>query len=247
MLPAQQDIRMTMKTGPLAKADMRGRSKTMSDYAYACLRADIIAGRLEPGSKLRVDELRGAYDIGATPLREALSRLSADGFVISEGQRGFRVVPISTANLEDLTQVRILIETETLKNSIGNGDDEWEAHVVAAYYRLSKAEERHESRYGEWEQLNDAFHSALLAACASEMLLNLHRTLYDQHKRYRNISRLAQVVPRDVHGEHREIYEAVLERNFARACAATEQHIRRTMEVTLAVIRKAEADAQIGG
>lgn len=214
--------------------------KTMSDYAYQRLRSDIIAGRRQPGAKLRVDQLRRDYEVGATPLREALSRLSADGFVIAEGQRGFRVVPVSAEELEDITNVRILIETETLRNSIAHGDDAWEARLVGVYHQLSKVEAREDATYPEWEQANDAFHSALLSACTSGLLQRLHRTLYDQHKRYRNISLLSPSVPRDVHGEHQEIYEAAMERDADRASAATEQHIRRTMEVTLETVRHSE-------
>ncbi|MEX0730541.1 MAG: GntR family transcriptional regulator [Aquisalimonadaceae bacterium] len=222
------------------ESDATSPPKTMSDYAYQRLRTDIIAGRLKPGAKLRVDQLRSGYEVGATPLREALSRLSADGFVLSEGQRGFRVVPMSAGDLEDLTNVRILIETETLRNSIENGDEAWEARLVGVYHRLSKVEARQDAPYDEWERANDAFHSTLLSGCTSSLLQRLHRTLYDQHKRYRNISLLSPNVPRDVHREHQAIYDAALERKADEACAATEQHIRRTMEVTLGVIRKAE-------
>jgi GntR family transcriptional regulator, carbon starvation induced regulator len=216
-------------------------AKTMADQGYARLRAEIIAGLLPPGAKLRIERLKKDYEIGATPLREALSKLSADGFVIAEGQRGFRVAPMSTSNLQDLSKVRILIETETLRDSIEHGSEAWEANLVGAYYQLSKIEANRDADYDVWERANDAFHSALLAGCSSELLPRLHRTLYDQHKRYRNIALLSPSVPRDVHSEHRDIYEAALKRDAANACAATEQHIRRTMEVTFEIIRKAEA------
>ncbi|MCH2559296.1 MAG: FCD domain-containing protein [Alcanivorax sp.] len=214
--------------------------KTRTDRAYLLLRADVISGRLKPGTKLRVEQLRADYDIGATPLREALSRLSADGFVISEGQRGFRVVPMSYNDLQDITRVRILIETEALRDSIESGDDVWESRLVAAYYRLSKLEAQAEPDYEQRERANEVFHSALLAGCGSPLLLRLHHTLYDQHKRYRNISLLTATVPRDVHEEHRAIYDAALARDATKACDATRVHIMRTMEVTLEVFRKAE-------
>lgn len=223
------------------------RPRTMTDYAYAQLRTDIIAGRLAPGARLRVDQLRMSYEIGATPLREALSRLTADGFVLSQGQRGFRVVPMSAEHLEDLTRVRVLIETETLRDSIRHGDERWEAGVVAAYYQVAKLEQREDVRYEHWERLNDAFHSALLAGCRSELLPTIHRGLYDQHMRYRNLSRqVRDDVPRDVDGEHQAIYEAALERDAERACEATERHIRRTMEITLALVRKGELLSKVG-
>ena len=76
--------------------------KTLTDYVYGQLRADIIDGKLAPESKLKIEHLRTEYSVGATPLREALSRLSSDGFVITEGQRGFRVSPISPDDLDDV-------------------------------------------------------------------------------------------------------------------------------------------------
>ena len=231
---------MNMSGAPSPYDD--GRPKTLTDQAYLMLRADVIAGRLKPGAKLRVEQLRGQYEVGATPLREALSRLSADGFVISEGQRGFRVVPMSGADLQDITQVRILIETEALRNSITNGNEAWEERLVAAYYRLSKLEEG-EGSFSARERANEEFHAALLSGCRSPLLLRMHRTLYDQHKRYRNISLLTEHVPRDVHEEHRAIYEAALARRAEEACEATALHIRRTMEVTLEVFRRAEEAA----
>lgn len=233
-------MNMPGKPTPFAQDN---RPKTLTDQAYMMLRADVIAGRLKPGAKLRVEQLRTQYEVGATPLREALSRLSADGFVISEGQRGFRVVPMSVADLQDITNVRILIETEALRNSISSGNEAWEERLVAAYYRLSKLEAG-EGNFDARERANEEFHAALLAGCNSPLLLRLHRTLYDQHKRYRNISLLTTVsIPRDVHEEHRAIYEAALARQLDKACDATRLHILRTMDVTLEVFRKAEKEA----
>lgn len=214
--------------------------KTRTDHAYLLLRADVISGRLKPGTKLRVEQLRTDYDIGATPLREALSRLSADGFVISEGQRGFRVVPMSYTDLQDITRVRILIETEALRDSIENGDDAWESRLVAAYYQLSKLEAQEDLDRDQRERANKVFHGALLAGCTSPLLLLLHHTLYDQHKRYRNIALLTAPAPQDVHEEHRAIYEAALGRDAERACEAIRVHVMRTLDVTLEVLREAE-------
>jgi GntR family carbon starvation induced transcriptional regulator len=72
--------------------------KTLSESAYDALRDDIIRGRLEPEEKLRIEELRQKYATGASPLREALNRLAGEGFVTTEGQRGFRVAPLSSRN-----------------------------------------------------------------------------------------------------------------------------------------------------
>ncbi len=206
--------------------------KTLSESAYAQLRDDIIAGRLAPQAKLRIEELRQDYQTSASPLREALNRLAGEGFVTAEGQRGFRVAPVSLKDLNEITRLRILLESEAIRESIRYGDTDWEASILAAFHRMSKADAGRDENIPEWEARNDEFHEALIAACDSKRLLNLRRSLYEQHKRYRLISILEHDESRDVGAEHRAIMEAALARNAAAACKATETHIMRTVEVT---------------
>lgn len=245
---AQQDEEGSMSIqGMHFAVESSARPKTMTDKAYLQLRTDIVSGRLKQGTKLRVEELRSAYEMGATPLREALSRLSADGFVISEGQRGFKVVPMSAADLQDITNVRTLVETEALRNSIINGNDAWESRLVAAYYHLSKLEAQEGSCLKARELANEEFHAALLAGCNSPLLLRMHSTLYDQHRRYRNISLLTNNVTRNVHEEHALIYEAAIARRTADACSAAREHIKRTMEIISGIFSKSEAPSKRPG
>ena len=197
-------------------------------------------GRLELESKLRIEELRQSYGTGASPLREALNRLAGEGFVTMEGQRGFRVAPISTKDLTEITRLRIMLECEAIRESIRRGDDEWEASIVGASHRLAKVESG-DQVFPEWELRNQEFHEALIPACDSTWFLKIRGTLYEQHKRYRLISILEHDASRDVRAEHQAIMEAVLERDEKRACAATESYIIRSVEIT----EKAFAHSQI--
>ncbi len=218
-------------------------ARTLVESSYNQLRSDIIAGKLVPGAKLRIEELREDYQIGASPLREALNRLAGEGFVTVEEQRGFKVAPISMNDLQDLSRMRIMLECEALRESIRNGDDEWEANLVAAHHRLQKAEQSYGKNLGEWERRNEEFHEALIAACASPWLLRLHHLLYEQHKRYRFIAILAHEENRDVHLEHLKIMETTLSRDVDAACAATEFHIQRTLETSTRVFAELEKNA----
>lgn len=212
-----------------SKAD---QPRTLTDQAYQQLRDDIIHGHLAPGTKLRIEPLRKQYGVGATPLREALSRLSSDGFVTIEGQRGFKVADMTPADLDDVTNLRVVLESQALTQSILKGDDSWEARIVAAFHRLSKIEESDEERdLAEWEARNNAFHDALTSACHSKWLRRFYTVLYDQHKRYRNLARSDTHGIRDLHAEHRAIYDAALARDAEGACKANEYHIRQTAEV----------------
>ena len=218
-------------------------ARTLVESSYNQLRSDIIAGKLVPGAKLRIEELREVYRIGASPLREALNRLAGEGFVTVEEQRGFKVAPISMNDLQDLSRMRIMLECEALRESIRNGDDEWEANLVAAHHRLQKAEQSYGKNLGEWERRNEEFHEALVAACTSPWLLRLRHLLYEQHKRYRFIAILAHQENRDVHLEHLKIMEATLSRDMDAACEATEYHIRRTLETSTRVFAELEKNS----
>ncbi len=215
-------------------------AKTLVESSYHRLRSDIIGGKLTPGAKLRIEELREDYQIGASPLREALNRLAGEGFVTVEEQRGFKVAPISLNDLRDLTRTRSLLEREAIKESIRNGDDEWEANVIAAYHRLQKADEIYGKNLDEWERRNEEFHEALIAACTSTWLLRFRHILYEQHKRYRFISILAHEEDRNVHREHLEIMQTTLARDVKAACKATDYHIQRTLEISERVFTELE-------
>ena len=211
---------------------MQMEAKTLTDMAYQRLREDIVHGVFHPGDKLRIERLKQAYDVGATPLREALYRLSSDGFVQVQGQRGFRVAEMSLEELRDITELRVVLEGMALKQSVENSDDAWESRVVVAFHHLTKAENQSEPNIQEWEIRNRQFHLALVSCCHSPWLMRFHETLYDQHKRYRNIARIDRSSRRNVHEEHVAICNAALAKDVEALCKANEEHIRRTAEIT---------------
>lgn len=211
---------------------------TLSDKAHANIRSDIVSGKLRPGQRLKISELTAEYEIGASPLREALSKLSSEFLVIVEGQRGFSVAPIEMQELRDISQMRCHLEAEALTRAIRNGDEAWESGIVAAFYNLGKAEMRRREdavKYAtDWEDKNRAFHEALVAACDSDWLKRLRALLYYQHERYRRISLHHPNPARNLHGEHQAIMDATLARNAPEAARLSREHIERTTEALLA-------------
>lgn len=214
--------------------DLVEEPKTLVEAAYRQLRDDIVDGVHAPGDKLRVEHLKDRYQVSAGTLREALTLLVADALVFSQGQRGFRVAPISLADFEDVTSTRILLETEALRQSIAHGDASWEAGVVAAFHLLSRAEEKLGKRSGQplevWEERNRAFHESLVAACPSRWVRHFVDILYRQSERYRRLVLSKRPLPRDVHAEHTAIFEATLAHDAKRASDLLAEHIRKTLE-----------------
>lgn len=220
----------------LSQAPDTTEPKTLVEGAYQRLRRDIIEGVHPPGGKLRVEHLKDQYDVGAGTLREALLLLVTDALVVTQGQRGFRVAPISIEDFEDITRTRILLETEALRQSIALGGEDWEAGVVAAFHRLSRAEQKlgdqdgHAHAAADWEKRNRSFHDALIAASPSRWIRHFQNILYQQSERYRRISLFRKPVPRDVHAEHQALIDATLARDADRATTILAEHILRTLE-----------------
>ncbi len=212
---------------------------TLADLADRKLRHDIVSGALKPGEKLSIALLIGRYAIGASPLREALSRLSAEHLVVLEGKRGFSVAPVSVAEMSDISACRRLIETEAVRLAVVGGDEAWESRVVAAFHRLDRVEERvrqDPTHSDEWEQRNREFHEAVVSACGSAWLVRLQKLLYAQHERYRRLSLTFRDPARDLQSEHRAIMQACLDRDAAEAARLSGEHIDRTAAAVQAVL-----------
>lgn len=212
---------------------------TLAEKAYDALRHDIIRGELAPGRPLRLSDLSERYDMGFSPLREALNRLHAERLVTAESLRGFRVAPLSLDELHDAVNVRIKVECDALRASIKLGDDGWAAGIVSALYALNLQVGRTGADADIWtlEARHYAFHRALLAACNSPWTLEFFERLYAATERYRIPTLLAAANPagRDVQAEHSALAEATLARDTDKAAALLEAHYRRTADYLTSV------------
>lgn len=217
---------------------LREQSETLASTVYNRLLNDIVTGRLEPGQKLRLHALTKAYDVGNSPLREALNRLSANGMVTREENKGFRVSPASIEELEELIRTRCWLEEIALRKSIENGDEHWEERIVLAFHRLTRVERSVEpesqSRSTEWEKRHRDYHQALLSACNSNILLAYCGQLHEQTLRYRNLVEVVEYRDRHEGTEHRNIQDAVLDRNADLAVQLLKAHYRVTAEIVIA-------------
>lgn len=230
-------------TDVILNARYDGPEKTFAERAYRLLREDIVAGVLEPGLKLKIQMLQDRYDIGAGPLREALARLSSDQLVELEGQRGCRVALMSAKDAREIGDLRKVLEAQALQQSIPAGDEAWENAVITAYHRLEQIERRLNQGINdlpEWELRNQQFHKALVAGCDSRRLHWMRQLMFDQHERYRRLSRVKTVRTRDINEEHRALFEAAIDRNVDKAVAVIGVHVQRTTDAVLAALAQTE-------
>lgn len=211
---------------------------TRASAVYEQLRSDITRGLLAPDTKLRVAAMCERYKVGASPLREALSRLSAEGLVAKNDQRGFSVSPIEWDQLHTLTQTRLQLESLALRESIERRDQAWEEHLTQLVEQLGRVprslSKKSYQPNPEWEDLHRAFHCGLLSRCTSRWLLSFCDTLADEAYRYRQLAAGRVFSSRNEHAEHVALFEAAIQGRVDDALGLLRQHFTKTHDAVQA-------------
>ncbi len=244
-----------MKSTPERRMRMWGPSlhfardkvpKTLAGRVAQQLRLDIIRHRLEPGERLQFEKLSKLYDVGTSPLREALFQVAAQGLVVAEDHKGFFVAPIQFDEMLDVSNLRANLETYAIRGAIRDGREEWEVDLLAAFHRLKRAglavsanQEDDEGRT-EWENRHREFHYALCKGCGSPWLLHFFDELYDHMERYRRYfwKYAERAVAAD--SEHEAIMKAALDRDEERAANLLQAHFQKQARLTMTLRKKVE-------
>lgn len=199
------------------------------------LRADILSGSVAPGARLSMSDLTARYDVGMSPVREALSRLVGEGLVVTIGQRGFRVADVSQEDFADILMLRQMVEETGIRRAIAQGGDVWEAELVAAFHLLEKnalalGTRPNAQKLDAYEAAHRDFHVKLIAGAGSARLSQMQGRLYDEARRYRALfyRKQADNISSDgaaIVAPHREILNAVLARNATQAAKLIRSHV----------------------
>lgn len=215
----------------------QGTTQSSTQRAYLDLREAIITGRIPPGERLKVEALKDTLSTGASPVREALSLLTSDQLVERIDQRGFRVAQASREQFREILNLRCNLEDMALRESLASGDRNWEENLVLAHHRMTRTARE---ATAEFEARHKDFHMALLAACASPILLRFCGQLYDLNVRYRYRAGTSKSYgSRDVAAEHRDILDAAVDRDIDRTSDLLREHYRKTGEFLSELIARA--------
>lgn len=232
--------RRTLSAVPARGATSTGRISraTLTTQLEAALRADIVAGIHAPGQKLRAGEITSLYGVSATPIREALQRLAAEGLVTLDPKVGARVASVSLDDVRDVFAVRLTLESAALALSVRKGGPAWLSEVATTLERLrrcvrpSRDATVGRERMLERVEAHRAFHWALLEACGSPWLLRFIAIIQGHSSRYRMLF-LRERAERSWVRDHELIAEAVRRRDARRAVDDLERHTRRGLDVLL--------------
>jgi GntR family carbon starvation induced transcriptional regulator len=205
---------------------------SLTEHAYATLRRELITCRLEPGSRINMSSILTQFSLSQAAVREALSRLSGEGLVQTERNRGFLVAPVSLGGYRHLVQATLIVEMPCLRASVENGNIEWELKLVSVYHRglrtleLVAAGKEGVDAYARERQ---NFYEALLAACDNPFLLRAWRQLYVENLRYRHLYQPLAEFELELNPQHAAVLEAVLARDTEKVTALSIQNYEQIM------------------
>ncbi|WP_313958452.1 GntR family transcriptional regulator [Chelativorans salis] len=199
---------------------------------YRAVKARLMAGEFKAGEKLRPDMLKDAYGISASAMREIFLRLAHENLLTQEEQKGFHVPFANEKQLTDMMNLRILLECEGAKESILNGDLEWEARLAAAHHKLVHIERKMKAAADIapivpiWTRIDWEFHETLLLACPSDVLRATHRNIYEQYRQQVVAGLKSAGFRPETTSEHAAILKAAIERDIPACQSAIHTHLQ---------------------
>ena len=200
---------------------------------YDTLREGLIWGRWRSGEQLKPQYLKEELNCTPGVLREALLRLSGEGMVLLVKNAGFRVASYGEETFREAAHLRLLLECEAAELAVKRGDFEWEMAVNTAHHNLAYIEDQMATADDitpfaqRWSKLDWAFHSAVLSACGSKLLMRRYRSVYDTFRMYAaaQIDNFGFLVPGTI-DEHRTIFETAIQRDADGCIEAIKAHLR---------------------
>ncbi|MBB5156998.1 GntR family transcriptional regulator [Saccharopolyspora phatthalungensis] len=213
-------------------------SQSLTDRVTDQLRDAIFAHEFKPGDRLAATALANRFSVSATPLREAFARLAGEGWVSYLPQRGVRVAEISVKEMEEIYELRTMLEPMALRRSVAAGDDAWRDEVDQAFRRMQDAggdnvTELTGRAYAAYEEVHVEFHKTTLRCCDSAWLLRIAELLTDQSRRFRQLSQPIRTDYGSVADEHRAIMQACLDGDEDAAAEAVLIHMNNTRKAIL--------------
>lgn len=178
----------------------------------------IIAGTIEPGSRLRQDHIAAEFETSHVPVREAFRRLEAQGLAISEPRRGVRVASFDLSEVKEVAAMRAALEVLALRHAA--------PHLTAAI--LDQAEQARRdcdaaTDVRAWEEANRRFHRTLVAPCGMKRLLATIDDLHAASARFLFSAWRSEWESRTDH-DHRTILNALRSGDLETATATLARH-----------------------
>jgi DNA-binding GntR family transcriptional regulator len=197
--------------------------QTLTSMTLDALRERILHGVYPEGDPLRQDAIAEELGVSRIPVREALRQLEAEGLVTFNPHRGAVVSTLSLQEIEELFELRAIIEVELLRRAMSNisAEDVARARAILDSYETALSQ----GDVASWGSMNWQFHSTLYAPADRQFTLGVAQKLHQQCDRYLRMQLALTHGEHRANEEHRALLAAVKKRDATRACALLHDHI----------------------
>lgn len=206
--------------------------KPIRDIVYEQLRKTILAGNLKPGERIIEKEYADKLNISRTPVREALRKLEIEGFVEYIPRKGVVVKGFSFKDIIEIYEIRKSLECLAVKNVIKNVDDEYIEKLKSTVEQMDALESQGDIE-GVFDICKD-FHQTILSASEMPRLMSMINTLQEYLERFRRVTMSKDSRRLSAIKEHKEILEAIIDRDVERVQEIVSRHIDNSKEVFFA-------------
>ena len=216
--------------------------KTRTQLVAEAIREKILSGEIKAGEPLRQATLAKELDVSRIPVREALLQLEAEGLVNFEAHKGATASDISAAQVDEVFELRALMEAELLKHSIPNLTDDNFAHAEEILVQLEAAMDKGDEKAATGE-LNTLFHNALYAGADRPQTAEIVSVLNKNSSRYVRVHILLAGGINTAPDEHRKLLELCKKRDNRSACNFLKKHILNAKTDIKALIQRLEKES----
>jgi DNA-binding GntR family transcriptional regulator len=208
-------------------------SKSLAGLAYEAIKKEILTCTLEPGGRIAQAQLVKRYEFGITPVREALKRLEQDGYVQSIPRFGYLISPINVKDIEDIYDLRLILEKSSVRMAIQRATQEQIAGLQAQAQFTYTYHDR--ASYLEFLNHNIHFHVDIARASGNAKLAEILEDLLGEMTRIFHLGLEARDSAEEMRAEHLALAAALSERDAARAeqivCDQITRSRQRVMEM----------------
>ena len=203
------------------------RRQSLYEQVYSALRTGILTGELVSGSRLIETQLTEWLNVSRTPLREALRQLQKEGLITADTNGGVRVITISATDAAELYDCRLALEQLSVVGACNHVTDA-QLTALEGYVVQAEAQDLHAVEIETLLQLLDLdyqFHRLIAESSGNRRLVSLLNQMFDAMAllRIQTLQQNPSVL--DIRLEHRQIYEAIAQRDAAAATAAVRFHL----------------------
>lgn len=226
----------------MASAIEVGEHLSQPERLYRSLRQAILNGAFAPGEELRQEVLAAQYSVSRVPLREALSRLQAEGMIVLRPRRGFAVTSLDLMEIVEVFELRMVVEQHAMEVAARTRSEADVREVGELLEQMESMDPSEEDYQAAWLDINRQFHNRLIASAGRERVAATVINLRDATEPYVRVEVNVTGHVDDASDEHRALFNAFKARDSIRAGELAREHCLGTMKRLVEGMRLRQSD-----